>query len=170
MVKQAMINYIQNDPFDEFFTPEKAITPLLPYIPPRWTIWECTDPGNSNISKILKGRGNKVISTHPDTGFDFLTDTPDFDYDCIITNPPYSKKDQFLKKAYELGKPFAMLLPVDAIASIKRVELFKKYGLEILVMDRRINFMPDKNKVWFNVAWFCWNILPSKLEFVQLPK
>src|SRR5690606_39630838 len=125
MVKQAMINYIQNNPFDEFFTPEKAVTPLLPYIPPQWTVWECTDPGNSNISKILKWWGNKVISTHTDTGFDFLIDTPDFDYDCIITNPPYSKKDQFLKRAYELGKPFAMLLPVDAIASIKRVELFK---------------------------------------------
>lgn len=36
-------------------------------------------------------------------------------YDLIITNPPYSFKDQFLKRAFELDKPFMMLLPITTL-------------------------------------------------------
>lgn len=44
---------------DELYTPDYAIKPLLKYLPKDLTIWECTDFGNSNISKILKSGGIK---------------------------------------------------------------------------------------------------------------
>ena len=125
-MKQAMIDYMQKPKNDELFTPEEAVWPLLPHIPMDWTIWECTDQGGSNITRLFRDRGNRVVSTHLGNGQDFLTYEPDFDFDCIITNPPYSLKDDFLKRAYELGKPFAFLLPIDSLASIKRVAMFKQ--------------------------------------------
>lgn len=86
MIKKTMINYIQNEKYDEFYTPEYAIKPLIKYLPKNITIWECTDFGKSKITKILKENGYNVISTKKED-FDFLKDQADFDFDMIITNP-----------------------------------------------------------------------------------
>lgn len=115
-MKQALLEHKIND---EIYTPETAIIPLIKYLPKNVKIWECTDFGESNITKVLKNNGYEVISTHK-KDFDFLTDDPTFDFDMIITNPPYSLKDKFLEKCYKYGKPFALLLPITALEGIKR--------------------------------------------------
>jgi len=163
-----MINYMQNPKNDELYTPNEAIYPLLKYLPKNKIIWECTDYGESNITKILKKNGYNVIGTHINDGFDFLNDNPDFEFDMIITNPPYSIKDKFIKKCYELNKPFCLLLPITTLEGKKRGEMFRKYGIEVLVLDKRINFMKNKKNVWFNTSWFCWNVLPEKLIFEKV--
>lgn len=115
-MKEALKQHTLND---EFYTPESAILPLLKYLPKNIKIWECTDFGQSEITRILREKGYQVISTHK-KDFDFLTDKPDFDFDMIITNPPYSLKDQFIEKCYQYNKPFALLLPITALEGIKR--------------------------------------------------
>ncbi len=167
-MKQAMINYIQSPKNDELYTPTKAVVPLLPFLPRDKVYWECTDFGKSNISKVLKSNGFRIFGTHISKGFDFLKDDPKFYFDIIITNPPYSLKNQFLKRAYELGKPFAFLLPLTTLEGVYRGKLFRKYGIQLLVMDKRINFMKDKKSCWFNTSWFCWKILPKDLIFVSI--
>ena len=177
-MKKAMIDYIQKPKFDEIYTPEYAIKPLLKYLPKNIVIWECTDYGQSNITKILKENGYKVISTHTHTQFDFLKDQPNFEFDVIITNPPYSQKDKFLEKCYEYNKPFALLLPITALEGIKRGNMFRKNGLELIVLDKRVEFMEnmiedyDKKKSgnWFNTSWFCWKLLNKELNFEELIK
>jgi len=168
VVKRAMIDYMKKGKNDELYTPEEAIMPLLPYLPKGKVYWEPTDFGGSNITKVLKGNGYQVISTHINQGFDFLKDEPDFEFDVIITNPPYSLKDEFLERAYELGKPFAFLLPITTLEGKRRGELFRKYGIQVLVLDKRINFMNSKKNVWFNTSWFCWKLLPRDLMFAQV--
>lgn len=113
-MKQAMINYIKNEKNDELYTPDDAIIPIIKYLKKDWIYWECTDYGESNITKILRNKGFKVISTNKKE-INFLNDEPDFDFDCIITNPPYSIKDDFLTKAYQYNKPFMFLLPITAL-------------------------------------------------------
>lgn len=115
-MKHALIHHQIND---EIYTPEIALIPLLKYLPKNIKIWECTDFGESNITKVLKEHGYDVISTHK-SNFDFLSDKPTFDFDVIITNPPYSLKDEFIKKCYEYNKPFALLLPITALEGIRR--------------------------------------------------
>lgn len=115
-MKQALLQHTLND---EIYTPEVAIIPLLKYLPKNITIWECTDFGESNITKVLKDKGYNVISTHKEN-FNFLTDDPTFEFDMIITNPPYSLKDEFIEKCYQYKKPFALLLPITALEGIKR--------------------------------------------------
>ena len=170
-MKQAMIDYIQKPKNDELYTPEYAVKPLLKYLPKNITIWECTDYGKSNITKILRGGGYSVLSTHKDN-FNFLTDTPDFDFDMIITNPPYSLKDEFIKKCYEYGKPFCLLLPLTSLEGIKRGEMFRQKGISVLVFDKRCNFIYNDSKKnnWFNTSWFCYKVLPKQLIFEKLIK
>lgn len=166
-MKKAMIDYMKNEKNDELYTPEYAIKPLLKYLPKNKIIWECTDFGGSNITKVLKENGYKVISTHK-KDFDFLKDNPDFKFDIIITNPPYSLKDEFIKKCYEYQKPFCLLLPITSLEGIERGKMFRKNNIELLVLDRRCEFM--NKSCYFNTSWFCWNILPKQLIFEELIK
>ena len=168
-MKKAMITYIQRPKCDELYTPSEAIYPLLPYLPRNKIYWECTDFGGSNITMVLRENGFKVVSTGKlKDNFDFLKDTPNFEFDIIITNPPYSLKKAFLKKCYEYNKPFALLLPIHTLEGVERGKLFRRYGIQVLVLDRRIQFMKHKNNAWFNVSWFCWKLLPESLIFTEV--
>ena len=165
-MKKAMLDYIKRGSYDELYTPDYAVIPLLKYLPKNITIWECTDYGSSNITKLLLKEGYKVISTQKEN-FDFLIDNPDFDFDMIITNPPYSLKDEFLDKCYQYKKPFCLLLPITSLEGIKRGNMYRENGIELLVFDKRIDFN-GKNKIWYNTSWFCWNVLPQPLIFEKL--
>ena len=93
-------------------------------------------------------------------------------YDCIVTNPPYSLKEEFLKRCYELGKPFALLMPLTALESEKRQKLYRKYGIQLIIPNKRFNFETPSGKgggSWFATAWFTWGLnLPKDLMFVKL--
>ena len=111
--------------------------------------------------------GYNVIKTHK-SNFDFLIDQPDFDFDMIITNPPYTLKDNFIKKCYEYGKPFCLLLPITALEGIERGKMWRKYGIDLLVFDKRNEFM--NKSCYFNTSWFCYKVLPKQLIFEELIK
>jgi len=165
-MKQAMVVYTQHKKHDHFDTPACAVYPILPFIKPEWVIWEPTDTyGRSEITRLLKEHGNTVISTSIKEK-DFLLGTPDFNFDCIVTNPPYSLKNEFIGKCYSLKKRWAMLLPITALEGKERGQIYKNNGIELLVLDRRVNF--TKNQVWFNSSWFCHGVLPEKLMFTEL--
>ena len=140
---------------NDFQTPPEAIEPLLPYIPKDWIVWECAY-GEGFMVKAFQNKGYKVVSSDILTGGDFLIGEPD-QYDCIITNPPYSIKQKFLERCYQIGKPFALLLPLTTFETQKRQNLFKTYGLEVIFLPTRINFKTPSGKgsgAWFAVAWF----------------
>jgi hypothetical protein len=116
--------------------------------------------------------GHTVIATDILTGQDFLTMPAPPGVDCIVTNPPYKYKQQFLERAYAHGKPFALLLPLTTFETAKRQALFKKHGLEVILFDKRINFTTPSGQgsgSWFATAWFTWGLhLPEILNFVHL--
>lgn len=170
-MKKAMIDYMKNVKNDELYTPEYAIKPLLKYLPKNKIIWECTDYGSSNITKVLRNNGYKVVNTNK-AEIDFIQDSVDFEFDMIITNPPYSLKNEFIKRCYEYGKPFCLLLPITSLEGIERGKMFRKHGIELLVFDRRCNFIYDnaKKSNWFNTSWFCYKVLPKQLMFEELQK
>lgn len=72
----------------------------------------------------------------------------------IVTNPPYSQKDAFLRRAYELGLPWFMLLPITAIEGKRRQALYAHHGVSLYLPRGRIEF--GKGGVWFYTAWFFW--------------
>ena len=158
---------------DDFQTPFEALKPLMPYLKKEWVIWECAC-GKGNLVKGLMDRGFSVIGTDLFYDFgrepfrDFLTDTPSKPFDCIITNPPFKYKQQFLERCYKLGKPFALLLPLTTFETEKRQKLFRDNGLEVIFMPKRINFETPSGKgsgSWFATAWFT-NGLNIEKQFI----
>jgi hypothetical protein len=88
---------------DDFQTPPEALEFLVPYLKNDWIIWECA-MGKGNLVKALKEKGFQVIGTDISQGYDFLRWKPK-KFDCIITNPPYSLKNEFLERCYQLKNP-----------------------------------------------------------------
>jgi hypothetical protein len=169
-MKQAMIDYVKKPKTDHFNTPEYAVEPLLKYINPDWTVWEPTDTyGKSKITEVLRKHGNKVISTNKKQ-IDFRHEKPDFEFDCIVTNPPYSWKDEFIMSCMAHGKPWALLLPLIALEEVNRGVIFRHIGKKfgVLVLDQRTEF--TEGSVWFNTSWFCYGLLPRQLIFTELQK
>ena len=151
---------------DNFQTPAHALDPLLPYLRPNWLIWEPAC-GKGNLVEALS-RHHRVLGSDLLTGQDFLKTAPE-QFDAILTNPPYSKKDEFLARCYDLGKPFALLLPLTVFDSVKRQRLFARHGVEILFMPRLVKFETPNgagSSSWFATAWVTWGMrLPKPLTF-----
>ena len=172
-----VVPVVNNGP-DDYQTPPEAIVPLLQFIQPGWTVWEPAC-GSGQLVREFKRRGYDVIGTDMLTDQSFLDYEPE-KYDCIITNPPYSIKQQFLERVYSLGKPFAFLMPLAALETQKRQSLYKKYGLELLIPNRRIHFSvpvsaltpagASKSGSYFLTAWFTWGFnIGQNLSFVDIP-
>ena len=158
---------------NEIYTPEYAINPLIPFLNKYKIIWDCAY-GKGHLAKAFNKKGFKCIGREE---LDFLNDGEYSEEwnksEIMITNPPYSIKDKFLEKAYSLGKPFAFLMPLTALEGIKRGDLYNKFGIQLIIPNRRIDFItPNGGKsAWFQVAWFCYKLnLPKDLMFIKLNK
>lgn len=159
---------------DECFTPFYAVQPLLEFIPKNKKIWCPFDEEWSAFYQTFKEHGYDVIRSHISEGKDFFTYEPE-EWDILISNPPFSKKDAVLKRCYELGKPFALLLPINSIQSKNRYDMFKN-GIELLSFDTRIGYHDDKTfdkcatSNHYGSAYFCNDMLPEKLVLRKLNK
>lgn len=174
MVGECKIPARQGSP-DDFQSPKEAIDCLIPFLNKDWSIWECAC-GKGNLVKAFEEKGFKVYGSDiiNNATCDFLTWKPFQRFDCIITNPPYSLKEKFLERCYELGKPFALLMPLTALESEKRHKLYRKYGIQLIIPNKRFNFETPSGRgggSWFATAWFCGNMkLPKDLNFVEINK
>jgi hypothetical protein len=158
---------------DETYTPAIAVEPLLEYIEPSKIIWCPFDiEGQSKYLEVFKNAGIKTIASHIDTGQNFFEYEPDEPYDYIISNPPFSIKDMILKRLDELGKPYAMLLPLPTLQGQKRFQYLK--DCQALIFNKRINYYRDKEMknvqpgVSFASIYICKDFLPEKLIFKEL--
>lgn len=163
------------DGADDYQTPPDALLPLYEYLAKDKIIWEPAC-GYGNLVKAFEERGYEVVATDkyvpPLPLRDFLIYEPKV-YDCIITNPPFSIKTEFVRRCYALGKPFALLMPYAGLETDDRQKIYKKYGLELIFFNQRINFeVPSGTKnsgSKFPVAWFTRGLgLPLQLNFVDL--
>ena len=157
----------KNNGSDEFGTPEIALNPLLSHLKKDWVIWECAW-GKGLLASHLRKKGFKVVDNEQ---MNFLSEQPS-KWDCIVTNPPYSLKEEFLERAYGLEKPFAFLMPLTALEGKKRGELYGTFGIQLIIPNKRINYITPSGKgsgSWFATAWFCYKLnLPRDLVFVDL--
>ena len=167
---EAKKDFMERGSFDELYTPEEAVEMIIPFIPKNVkTIWECTAIKESKIVKVLKEYGYKVITSHINNDKDFFKYEPK-EYDMIITNPPYSLKDKFLERAFQLNKPFMFLLPITTLEGKKRGKMFNENKIQLLIPNKRFNFIPEKKKsAWFQTSWFCSKIkLDKDINFISL--
>lgn len=109
---------------DEVYTPFYAVEPLMEFLPKDKKIWCPFDEEWSAFYQLLSEKGYDVTRSSLREGKDFFHFEPE-NWDILVSNPPFSKKNEVLKRAYQLGKPFALLLPVNSIQGKARYKIFK---------------------------------------------
>lgn len=168
---------------DEVYTPEYAVKPLIKYIKQfqerknktTLTIWCPFDENFSKYVQIFKELPNvKVIYSHIDNNQNFFYYEPEEEYDVIISNPPFSCKDDVLKRLNELNKPYAMLLPIPTLQGQSRFPYMQ--NIQYLGFDKRINYYKDKEMrhtqdgVSFGSCYLCKDFLPKDLIIEKLER
>lgn len=155
---------------DEWYTPENAVLAIEPYIRQFDKVWCPFDKEESNFVKILS-KNHEVVYTHIENGGDFFNTYKDCDV--IVSNPPFSKRNEIYKRLFELGKPFAMVGNMAGLFDAKaRMDMFKKYQYEILVMYPRVKFINPENlelkSPTYQSGYICHGILPQKIVLKDL--
>lgn len=153
---------------DLYTTSREAVEKLLS-VESFVKIWEPAC-GLLHISNVLEEHGYYVWSTDIDSRgldipeIDFLKCTGKWDGD-IVTNPPYSLAEEFVRKSLEMIQPnnkVAMLLRLQFLEGQKRRKLFDEYPpFFVYVFSKRINCpkngdlsKPQHSTMSF--AWFVW--------------
>lgn len=154
---------------DQFYTPDYGTDLIVPFLSGR--LWECA-AGEGHMVRRLRYHGFDVVGTELRDGFDFLANKPTFEFDMIVTNPPFSLKEEFYKQCMSYGKPFALLIPAEVNQWILRAEL---NGAQWLIPTRRIDYITPSGKQGkdsssqFHSGWFTHGMnLPDRHTIVEL--
>lgn len=156
---------------NECYTKENTIYPLIKYLDKSKTIWCPCDLESSNYVKVFKREGFNVIYSHISLGQDFYTYEPSENFDIIITNPPFEKKANFMKRVLSFNKPFAILLPLTWLNDSAPFNLFKDFDIELLIFNKRPTFLNQNFKTpnpTFSCGYYCKDILPKQIVFDSL--
>ena len=147
---------------DRCQTPWYAVNLILPWLPKDAIIWESA-AGEGQIVSKLTHEGYEVIATDILTGHNYFRWQPD-EWDIQVTNCPFSIKYEWLHRAYQLDKPFALLMPSETYWNKTATQTFKMFGEpEIIAPEERINYkMPNAgysgNGANFHSSWFTWGL------------
>lgn len=112
-MKQALINGGKSD---EWYTPIETVQTMLDVFPPKAgdKIILPFDTDKSNFTKIITSEYDPLAIYGIN---DFLNKEYEFDY--LITNPPYSNKDEIIARCIETGRPCVLVLPIDTLGGYK---------------------------------------------------
>lgn len=108
---------------DEWYTPIETVKTMLNVFPPKAgdKILLPFDTGKSNFTKVIVREYDPLAIYGIN---DFLTKEYKFDY--LITNPPYSNKDEIIARCIETGRPCVLVLPIDALGGYKGINYLVK--------------------------------------------
>lgn len=169
---------IKTSKSDEYYTPAYAVKVILPFLKNKGFkhIWCPFDKEHSEFVKILKEEGFNVTFGHIETGQDFFSyKEPPVGVDCIVSNPPFSKRTAIFEELFNFGLPFAMIMNFNGLFDAKaRFELFKNNKFELLVPKGRMCFfnenMEAKNSPNFQSVYVCSGILDNQIVFTDMAK
>jgi len=158
---------------DECYTPAYAVQPIIEFIPKDALVWCPFDTQDSEFVKVLADAGIDTIASHISDGRDFFKYEPE-QYDCIVSNPPFTNKRAFFQRAIELGKPFALLMANTWLNDRAPMILFKEIGLQLLLLDKRTEFIQPNGqvsgKITFSSSYFCYDFLPRDIIIKEIDK
>lgn len=160
---------------DFYPTPPDVTQALMDFIqlPKGTVVWEPAC-GSGDMVKVMEKNGLHVIGTDIQTGTDFLQAEAPCEVEWIITNPPFSLAEQFIRKSEEHKVPFAMLLKSQYWHAAKRVALFSSITPSyVLPLTWRPDFHFKTRKggsPLMDVIWVVWIPGAYKTEYIPLVK
>ena len=153
---------------DDYMTPKYAWENIQQYIPKDKIIWEAFY-GDGNSGSYLKELGFNVIHEPVDFFENNLGDM-------IVSNPPFSKVKEIMKRLLELDKPFILILPSSKINTSYFRE-WKDKNIKIIIPRKRIHFTKHingkpvdgwKNACNFDCFYYCYKInLPKDIIWLE---
>ena len=158
---------------DEWYTPFEAVIPILQrvgdldYSP---IIWCPFDTEQSEFVRMFDQNGYRVEFSHIDNGQDFFTYEPK-KWDILVSNPPYSKRNDILLRAFSLNKPFALLMNTNGLFdSAFRYDMFRDNDFTLFYLKGRVNYMreygkKEKSSPPFQSAYICHKLFNEKIAF-----
>ena len=156
---------------DYYATDGKAAEILLDVESFTPTIWE-NAVGGGDLADVFIKNGYKVrASDIIDRGYpntivhDYLSWVTNDLFDCVISNPPYSKAEEFIRKSLSLlnsGGICAMFLKIQFLESAKRKALFEEFPPKyVYVFSKRANCARNGDFKGFprnSAICYCWYI------------
>ena len=139
---------------DSYMTPQHVWESIAHLLPKDKIIYE-PFYGDGKSGEYLAELGFSV-EHHK---IDFFDD-PSFNYDIIVSNPPYSMKPKIFKRVALLDKPFMLLVPVSTMTK----QFLKKYfqdKIQIVIPKGRIHFVKNSLQTkgsWFDTLWVCYKM------------
>lgn len=128
---------IKGERSDEWYTPEWCVQQIFEYYKPKGKILLPWDTDKSNFVKYCRNNNIEHIYNIKD----FMTNN--YECDWIISNPPYSNKDEIIERCVEIGKPTVLLLPIESLGGLRRHNVYRRTKLDIYIPERRIAFISE---------------------------
>lgn len=156
---------------DFYPTPPEATQVLLDFLMLKkgTSIWEPAC-GEGHMVEVFLKNGYPVRATDLYTGTDFLT-TEENNSDWIITNPPFSHAEAFIRKCAEYGVPFALLLKSQYWHAARRVALFSEITpTYVLPLTWRPDFSFSGGSPVMDVIWCVWLPGTEGTRYIPLVK
>lgn len=155
------LNYIVKKKLDDYNTPFYVWEILLNYLDldKKTIIYEPFY--NDGLSKTyLEKLGYKNIIHNQEN---FFHNYEKYEYDIIISNPPYSIKKNILKILYQINKPFCLIMPTAIISKLYLKNIFKHDILDIqyIIPNRRLQFQKNGNinkQTPFDTLFLCYKM------------
>lgn len=121
---------------DEWYTPKENVKLIVPFLNMRGykKILCPFDTEESQFVQVLTENGFDITYSHIKTGTDFFNIRNLNDYDAVVSNPPFSKREAILQRLFESKVPFALILNFNGLFdSKKRWKLFKENDFELII-------------------------------------
>lgn len=129
---------------DEWYTDQHTVDKCLEILnaPQGSTILCPFDSDESKFVQTLKAQGFRVIYGITD----FIDSEQDYECDYIVTNPPFSIKNQVIERVFKYGKRTVLVLPLDTMVGKARRKIFKSNHFPQI-------YVPEARITYFNQDW-----------------
>ena len=117
---------------DEYFTREQDAETIAQHIIRPMTVWLPFNDRGKAFDIVLRKHGHKVICTDGD----FFTTEPPRGTQAVISNPPFSKKKDVLKRLDTLGIKYALIVPLLFLNDGTPMD----YATQIMMFRKRMYF------------------------------
>ena len=147
---------------DDYMTPKSAWDSIKEFIPEEYKVIYEPFYGDGKSGIILKELMARKTIIHENV--DFYEYSTKYNYDMILSNPPFSDAKKIMPKMLEIDKPFILLMPSSKI-NTSYFRAWKEKGIQIIIPRKRISFIKMKDGEYvesiganFDCFYYCYKM------------